>query len=81
MDLPSWRKSKGWTQAVLADRLGLRSKAHVSRLESKRERVSAELAIAIDRLSRGEVRVAELRPDLQDVRVIQPAAAEAGAAV
>ncbi|GLK49645.1 hypothetical protein GCM10017620_26180 [Brevundimonas intermedia] len=78
MDLPSWRKSKGWTQSVLADRLGLRSKAHVSRLETKRERVSAELAIAIDRLTTGAVRVADLRPDLHDVRVIR-ADAQTGA--
>lgn len=80
MDLPSWRKSKGWTQSVLADRLGLRSKAHVSRLETKRDRVSAELAIAIDRLTRGEVSVSALRPDLHDVRVIRPEAANRASA-
>jgi len=45
-------------------------------MESRAERVSAEQAIAVDRLSGGAVPVAELRPDLHDVRVIQP---EAGA--
>lgn len=74
MELSAWRKSMGWTQADLARKLGLRSKAHVSRMESRAERVSAEQAIAVDRLSGGAVPVAELRPDLHDVRVIQPEA-------
>jgi len=43
-------------------------------MESRAERVSAEQAIAVDRLSGGAVPVAELRPDLHDVRVIQPEA-------
>lgn len=72
MRLSEWRKSKGWTQTALAHRLGLRSKTHISRLENSLERVSADLAIEIDRLSLGAVPVADLRPDLHDVRVIQP---------
>ncbi|MCY1377704.1 hypothetical protein D9M69_652900 [compost metagenome] len=73
--LETWRRSQGWSQADLANKLGLRSKGHVSRLESGLG-VTTDLAIAIDRLSGGAVPVAELRPDLHDVRVIQ---SEAGA--
>ena len=66
----AWRKSAGLTQADLARRLGIRARSHISALESGQERVSAEQAIAIDRLSLGQVTVAEMRPDLHDVRVI-----------
>ncbi|WP_367268892.1 helix-turn-helix domain-containing protein [uncultured Brevundimonas sp.] len=68
--LETWRRSKGWSQADLARRLGLRSKGHVSRLESG-VGLTTDLAIAIDRLSEGECPVAETRPDLHDVRVIR----------
>jgi transcriptional regulator with XRE-family HTH domain len=68
--IAEWRRKSGLTQADLAIRLGFKSRAHVSALESGAERVSAETAIAIDRLSLGEVPVAVLRPDLHDVRVI-----------
>ncbi|WP_287011348.1 helix-turn-helix transcriptional regulator [Brevundimonas sp.] len=70
--LETWRRSKGWSQAELAVKLGLRSKGHVSRLESGNG-VTTDLAIAIDRLSAGEVPVAQLRPDLHDVRVLHDA--------
>lgn len=69
MSLKSWRKSKGWSQAELGSRLGLGSKGHVSRLESG-VGVTTDIAIAIDRLTSGAVPVAEVRPDLHDVRVI-----------
>jgi DNA-binding transcriptional regulator YdaS (Cro superfamily) len=68
----AWRKSTGLTQADLARRLGIKARSHISALESGHERVSAEQAIAIDRLSRGQVTVAELRPDLHDVFVRHP---------
>ena len=68
--LETWRRSKGWSQADLASRLGLRSKGHVSRLESG-VGITTDLAIAIDRLSAGECTVFDLRPDLHDVRVIR----------
>lgn len=61
------------SQAELALALGLKSRAHVSTLENRRERVSADQAIAIDRLTAGQVTVADLRPDLHDVRVIRSA--------
>lgn len=70
--IAEWRRKSGLTQADLAIRLGFKSRAHVSALESGAERVSAEMAIAIDRLTSGEVTVATLRPDLSDVHVIQP---------
>lgn len=71
MSLRTWREHHGLTQAELARRLGLRSKGHVSRMETGAERVSADQAIAIDRLTAGEVPVRELRPDLHDVRVLR----------
>lgn len=57
----------------MAIQLGLRSKGHVSRLEHG-VGVTADLAIAIDRLSEGDVPVRQLRPDLHDVVVIRPSA-------
>lgn len=72
MDIVAWRKSKGWSQSDLARRLGLRSKGQVSDIERGAERPSTDLAIELDRLSMGACSVRELRPDLHDVRVIQP---------
>lgn len=74
MDLKAWRESRQLSQEDLAIQLGLRSKGRISRLERKAERWPADLAIAADRLTQGAVSVAELRPDLHDVRVIQPEA-------
>ncbi len=76
MRLAQWRKSQGLSQERLAIQLGLRSKGRVSRLERGADPWPIDLAIAMDRISGGAVTVAELRPDLHDVRVIQP---EAGA--
>ncbi len=67
--LRAWRLSRGWSQGDLGSRLGIRSKGQVSRLE-KGVGVTTDLAIAIDRLTAGEVTVAALRPDLHDVRVL-----------
>ena len=66
----NWRKSKGMSQADLAVRLGIASRGRISTLESGADQWPTDLAIAMDRLSQGEVPVAELRPDLHDVRVI-----------
>lgn len=71
MKLAAWRKSVRMSQADLAKRLGLKSRGHISSLENGAERVSADIAISIDRLSDGAVPVAALRPDLHDVRVIR----------
>lgn len=68
--LRTWRLSKGWSQGDLGLRLGIRSKGQVSRLE-RGVGVTTDLAIAIDRLTSGEVPVAALRPDLHDVCVLQ----------
>lgn len=70
--METWRRSRGWSQEDLAKRLGLRSKGHVSRLE-RGIGLTTDLAIALDRLSAGELPVATLRPDLHDVRVIAAA--------
>lgn len=68
-----FREKKGWSQQGLARSLGLSSRGRVGDIERGAERASAELAILMDRLSCGEVPVAVTRPDLHDVRVIQPA--------
>ena len=78
MQCASWRKSKGWTQRELAARLGLKSPGRLSTLESGADKWPTDLAIALDRLSAGELPVATLRPDLHDVRDI-PAAPEVSA--
>lgn len=63
MDLESFRKSRGWTQADLAKTLGLRSKSHVCNIEKGRHRCSVALALRIQRITNGEVRAVDLRPD------------------
>lgn len=60
----------GWSLNDLSIQLGLQSKGRVSLLERGVERWPTDLAIAMDRLSRGSVPIAELRPDLHDVRVV-----------
>lgn len=70
MKLSAWRKANGMSQQDLASALRLKAKSHVSRLE-KGVGVTTDIAIAIDRLTSGEVPVAALRPDLHDVRVLQ----------
>lgn len=72
MALSNWRKSRGWSQSDLAAQLGLRSKAQICGFETGTLVPKADIAIAIDRLSNGQVPVSELRPDLHDVRVIHP---------
>lgn len=76
MDVKTYRISRGWSQNVLARHIGLRSRGQVSDIENGRERVSADVAIKLDRLSRGLCPVSETRPDLHDVRVVRPAAEE-----
>ena len=72
MRLTQWRERAGLTQEELAIQLGLRSRGRVNTLERGREPWPAELAVKIDRLTAGEVTVADLRPDLADVRVLRP---------
>lgn len=74
MSLATWRKSNGLTLEQTAAQAGIQSKGRMSRIERGIERCPTDLAIAIDRLTQGAVSVAELRPDLHDVRVIQPEA-------
>lgn len=70
--LKHWRQREHISQKALAERVGLRSRGQIADLERGRQPASAELAIAIDRLTAGEVTVADLRPDLADVRVLRP---------
>lgn len=78
MEVATWRKRERITQSTLAERLGLGgSKGRISRLERKADKWPTDLAIKLDRLTGGEVTVAELRPDLHDVRVVQPEGARA----
>ncbi|WP_354074328.1 helix-turn-helix transcriptional regulator [Brevundimonas sp. 1080] len=71
MRLSDWRKSMGWPQSAVAKRLGLRSKAQISGYENGSLTPTAEIAIAIDRMTDGLCPVWETRPDLHDVRVIR----------
>jgi transcriptional regulator with XRE-family HTH domain len=71
MNVRTFRISRGWSQTTLAGHVGLKSRGQVADIESGRERASAEVAIRLDRLSRGLCPVAETRPDLHDVRVIR----------
>jgi len=79
MDPAKWRKQFGLSQNELAHRLGLKSRGRISSLESGAEPWPTDLAIAMDRLTRGQVPVADLRPDLHDVRVISSAGEGASA--
>tara|TARA_R110002167_G_scaffold12963_6_gene54890 strand:- start:4501 stop:4740 length:240 start_codon:yes stop_codon:yes gene_type:complete len=71
-----FRIKKGWSQQELAIHLGLNSRGRVGDIEREAEQASPFIAIKMDRLSCGEVPVAVTRPDLHDVRVIQPAHSE-----
>jgi DNA-binding transcriptional regulator YdaS (Cro superfamily) len=55
--------SRSGSQKAFADALGI-SQQGVSYLLNDAKRVSAELAVAIDKHSNGEISKAELRPDL-----------------
>lgn len=70
MDVAEFRKSEGLSQEDLAIQLGLQSKGRISTLETGAATWPTDLAIQMDRLSKGKVPVAQLRPDLHDVRVI-----------
>ena len=74
MELESFRKSRGLSQAELAREFGLRSKGYISDIEGKRQRCSLHLALRIERFSEGLVPAATLCPDAAD---LLPPAAEA----
>lgn len=71
----TWRKRARLSQQQLADKVGLKSRGQIADIERGRQRISTDLAIALDRLSDGALPVASLRPDLHDVRVVRTAAA------
>lgn len=70
----TWRKQAGLTRRELAIQLELRSPGRLADLINGRAPWPTDLAIRIDRLTHGAVPVRALRPDLSDVRVIQPEA-------
>lgn len=75
MDLETFRKSRGLTQAQLAEALGLRSKSYISRLETGAgPPASLRLALRIEQYSGGLVKAASLCP--QEAHLL-PGAAEA----
>ena len=71
MNLKSWRIRRNLSQADVATSLGLKSRGQVADIERGRQEASAEVAIRLDRHSKGEVPVFETRPDLHDVRVVR----------
>lgn len=71
MKLSDWRKQNCYTLQALAVIVGLSSKGRMSRIERGQERCPTDLAIVIDRTTNGAVTVADLRPDLADVRVVR----------
>lgn len=61
MNLESFRKQRGLTQAQLAEALGIRSKSYISRLETGvGPEPSLRLALAIEKFTGGQVRAADL---------------------
>lgn len=66
MDLESYRKSLGLTQAAFAKALGLRSKGSISMIESGARPASFRLALKIQNFSEGAVSASTLRPDIDD---------------
>lgn len=60
------------SQAALAEKIGL-SQQGVSWLLNEAPQVSAEIAIAIDRATNGEVSKEKLRPDLFDAKAREAA--------
>lgn len=68
MDLETFRKSRGLTQADLAKALGLRSKSYISRLETGAgPGASLRLALKIERFSGGLVKAADLCKEAADL--------------
>lgn len=53
--LEAFRKQRGLSQAQLAESVGLRSKAYISRLESGVQPCSIRLALQLEELSEGVV--------------------------
>ena len=67
MELESFRKSRGLSQAELARELGLRSKGYISDIEGRRQRCSLRLALRIQQWSEGAVPAASLNTDAADL--------------
>ncbi len=80
MKLCDLRRDRGLSQEQLAHELGLKSKGRICDIENGAVDCPLELALKIQAWSGGEVRAAELRPDLAHLiaeagRPLPPAAA------
>lgn len=67
MDIAALRKELGLSQEGFAMRLGLKSKAHVSAIESGKATPGIEVAFAIERLSGGKLKAADLNASVAAV--------------
>lgn len=63
MDLATYRRSKGLTQAQFARVAGLRSKGYLSRIETGSDKCPLKLALRLEDLSDGKIRAIELVSD------------------
>lgn len=79
MDIVSLRKELGLSQEAFAARVGLKSKGHVSTLE-RTGVASVRVALAIERLSDGRIKAADLNPDVALVESFRAEAANDEAA-
>lgn len=60
MDPVSFRKSKNWSQARLAEELGVRSRSYMSELESGKQGWPLRLALRLQKISEGAVPAASI---------------------
>ncbi|MBP6876580.1 MAG: helix-turn-helix transcriptional regulator [Phenylobacterium sp.] len=67
MELESFRKSQGMSQAQLARLLGLNSKGYISCIERRVQRCPLHLALKIERISGGLVTAASLSPEAAEL--------------
>lgn len=81
LDPATFRKSRGLSQAELAEALGLglRSKGYISRLESGATPWPLKLALRLEKLSSGEVPASSICAEAADLQVSTPASATAAA--
>lgn len=64
MDIRAYLKKHGLSQQDFADMFGVTQSAVWQWMNGERSRVTAERAIEIERVTRGQIRRQDLRPDL-----------------
>ena len=80
MDLAAYRRSKGLSQAEVADALELQSKASISMIESGLRKATIRIALQIEHLTEGAVLAPSLLSD-QDAQLLREAIVRAGGKV